>query len=186
MVRTILIGFGLTMLIFGLVDLFQTRPHFVSSNPEPGKSLYAPPTAVTVTFSDELTPESSISVVPTVSLKPSGEQSYSGGGKVNTTSAIDIHGPEKRSLKAILQLELPNGLYRVNWNVVAAKNGAQRYGSFYFSAGMAVPDHILREGTNSLEEKDVEYIRDWRASALGGGVIFVLLGLIWKHFPRRS
>ena len=186
MVWTLLIGFGLIMFVFGLADLFQTRPHFASSHPKPGQSMASPPTAVTVTFTEELSPESTISVVSTVIVKPSGELSYFGGEKVNTTSAIDIYGPLHRSLKAILQLDLPNGLYRVDWNALAAKTRAQRFGSFYFGAGMPVPDHILREGTNSLREKDFEYEEGWRASALGGGFIFILLGLFWKQFPRRT
>jgi hypothetical protein len=106
--------------------------------------------------------------------------------KVNTTSAIDIYGPLHRSLKAILQLDLPNGLYRVGWNALAAKTRAQRFGSFYFGAGMPVSDHILRERTNSFQEKDFEYEEGWRARALGGGFIFILLGLFWKQFPRRT
>jgi hypothetical protein len=48
MVRTLLIGFGLIMFIFGLADLFQTHPHFVSSFSEPGQSMASPPTALTV------------------------------------------------------------------------------------------------------------------------------------------
>ena len=186
MVRTLLIGFGLIMFVFGLADLFQARPHFVSSFPEPGQSMASPPTAVTVTFSEELSPESTISVVSTVTEKATGELSYSGGEKVNTTSAIDIYSPPNRSLKAILQLDLPNGLYRVDWNTLAAKTRVQSFGSFYFGVGMSVPDHILREGTDSLREKDFEYEKGWRASALGGGFIFIFIGLFWKQFPRRA
>ena len=186
MVQVLFIGFGLIMVVFGLTDLFQTRPHFVSSFPEPGQSMASPPTAVTVTFSEELSPVSTISVVSTVTEKTSGELSYSGGEKVNTTSAIDIYSPPNRSLKTILQLDLPNGLYRVDWNAVAAKTRAQRFGSFYFGAGMPVPDHILREGTDSLREKDFEYEKGGRASALGGGFIFIFIGLFWNQFPRRT
>ena len=82
MVRTLLTGVGLIMLVLGLNNLFTGRAHFVNSNPEHSKSLYAPPTAVTVAFSDGLAPESTISVVSTISLKPSGELSYSEGEKV--------------------------------------------------------------------------------------------------------
>jgi len=185
-VQVLFIGFGLIMVVFGLTNLFQTRPHFASSHPKPGQSMASPPTAVTVTFTEELSPESTISVVSTVIVKPSGELSYFGGEKVNTTSAIDIYGPLHRSLKAILQLDLPNGLYRVDWNALAAKTRAQRFGSFYFGAGMPVPDHILREGTDSLREKDFEYEKGWRASALGGGFIFIFIGLFLKQFPRRT
>ena len=130
MVRTLLIGFGLIMFVFGLADFFKTRPHFVGSFPEPGQSTVSPPTAVTVNFSEELSPESTISVVSTVTEKATGELSYSGGEKVNTTSAIDIYSPPNRSLKAILQLDLPNGLYRVDWNTLAVKTRAQRFGSY--------------------------------------------------------
>jgi methionine-rich copper-binding protein CopC len=44
------------MSLIGLNDILMPRAHFISSHPEPGKSLYAAPTAVTVTFSDELAP----------------------------------------------------------------------------------------------------------------------------------
>ena len=81
MARAFLICLGLFMSLFGLNDIFTPRAHFISSNPEPGKSLYAAPTAVTVKFSDELAPESAISVVTTVILKPSGDLSYPGGKK---------------------------------------------------------------------------------------------------------
>jgi hypothetical protein len=74
----------------------------------------------------------------------------------------------------------------VNCHILVGKTRAQRFGSFYFGAGMPVPDHILREGTNSLQKKDFEYEEGWRASALGGGFIFILLGLFWKQFPRRT
>jgi hypothetical protein len=47
MVWALPIGLGLIMFISGLADLFKTRPHFVSSFPEPGQSMATPPTAVT-------------------------------------------------------------------------------------------------------------------------------------------
>ena len=174
------------MFFFGLNDLFTARAHFVNSIPAPGKSVYAPPTAVTVTFSEALAPGSEMSVMSTVTLKPSGEARYSGGERVSSTSTIDIYDPQHRSLKAILLLELPNGLYRVDWTTIAAKTRAQRFGSFYFGAGMPVPDHILKEGADSLRERDFEYEEGSRASALVGGFILVLLGIFWKQFPRRA
>lgn len=189
MFRAFLICLGLIMSLIGLNDIFRPRAHFISSDPEPGKSLHAAPTAVTVTFSDELAPESTISVVSTVSLKPSGELSYPGGEKVTTSSAIDIYDPQHRSLKAILKLELPNGLYRVDWTAIAAKNKAGKFGSYYYAAGMAVPDHILREGKNSLREEDLHYFFDERgvpASAVFAGFILVLTGVFWNYLSRRS
>ena len=188
MVRTFLICLGLFMSLFGLNDIFTPRAHFINSNPEPGKSLYAAPTAVTVTFSDELAPESTISVVTTVILKPSGDLSYSGGEKISTSSAIDIYDPQHRSLKAILMLELPNGLYRVDWTAIVAKNKAGSFGSFYYAAGMAVPDHILRQGKNSLQEEDINYFdeKSLPESAVFAGSILVLIGVFWNYLPKRS
>jgi hypothetical protein len=127
--------------------------------------------------------------VATVTLKPSGELSYPGGEKVSTSSAIDIYDPQHRSLKAILKLELPNGLYRVDWTAIAAKNKAGRSGSYYYAAGMAVPDHILGEGANSLRENDLHYFYDEQgtpASAVFAGFILVLTGVFWNYLPRRS
>jgi hypothetical protein len=188
MVRTFFIGWGLILSFFGLNEIFTPRAHFITSNPEPGKSLYAPLTAVTVTFSDELAPESTISVVTTVTLKPSGDLSYSGGEKVSTSSAIDIYDPKHRTLKAILMLEPPNGLYRVDWTAIAAKNKAGRFGSYYYAAGMAIPDHILREGKNSLQEEDINYFDEINLpeSAVFAGSILVLIGVFWNYFPKRS
>jgi len=188
MVRTFLIGLGLIMSLFGLNDIFTTRACFVSSNPQPGKSIYAPPTAVTVTFSEELTPQSTISVVSTVRLNSSGEPSYSGGEKVSTSSAIDIYDPKHRTLKAILMLEPPSGLYRVDWTAIAAKNEAGRFGSYYYAAGMAIPDHILREGKNSLREEDINYFDEINLpeSAVFAGSILVLIGVFWNYLPKRS
>lgn len=188
MVRTFLICLGIIMSLFGLNDIFTPRAHFISSNPEPGKSLYAAPTAVTVTFSDELAPESTISVVTTVTLKPTGDLSYSGGEKVSTSSAIDIYDAQHRSLKAILMLELPNGLYRVDWTAIAAKNKAGRFGSYYYAAGMAVPDHIMSEGKNSLQEEDINYFdeRNLPESAVFAGLLLVLIGAFWNYLPKRS
>ena len=105
MTRLLLIGIGLILSLFGLNDLFTTRARFVNSNPAPGTSVYSPPTVVTVTFSEELAPQSEISVVSTVTLLPSGETSYSSGGKASTTSSIDVYDPQHRSLKAVLLLE---------------------------------------------------------------------------------
>jgi methionine-rich copper-binding protein CopC len=188
MVRTFFIGWGLILSIFGLNEVFTPRAHFIASNPGPGKSLYAPLTAVTVTFSDDLAPESTISVVTTATLKPSGDLSYSGGEKVSTSSAIDIYDPQHRTLKAILMLEPPNGLYRVEWTAIAAKNKAGRFGSFYYAASMAIPDHILREGKNSLMEEDINYFDEINLpeSAVFAGSILVLIGVFWNYFPKRS
>jgi hypothetical protein len=187
MARTFFIGWGLILSFFGLNEIFTTRAHFITSNPIPGISLYAPLTAVTVTFSDELAPESTISVVTTVTLKPSGDLSYSGGEKVSTSSAIDIYDPKHRTLKAILMLEPPNGLYRVDWTAIAAKNKAGRFGSYYYAAGMAIPDHILREGKNSLHEEDINYFDEinFPESAIFAGLILVLIGVFWNYFPKR-
>jgi methionine-rich copper-binding protein CopC len=188
MTRALLCGFGLILSLLGLNEIFTSRAHFITSNPEPGKSLYAPLTAVTVTFSDELAPESTISIVTTVTLKPSGDLSYSGGEKVSTSSAIDIYDPKHRTLKAILMLEPPNGLYRVDWTAIAAKNKAGRFGSYYYAAGMAIPDHILKEGKNSLQEEDINYFDEinFPESAVFAGLILVLIGVFWNYLPKRS
>lgn len=188
MTRTFLIGFGLIMLLFGLNDLFTIRAHFVSSHPEPGKSVPSPPDAVTVIFSEELAPESIITLVSTVTADPSGKLSYSGGDKVSATSVIDLYDPQHRSLKAVPLLELPNGLYRVDWTAIASKNKAQRFGSYYFASGMAVPDHILREGKSSLREENFSYFdeRNLPEMAVFAGLILVLIGVFWNHLPRHS
>jgi len=188
MVRAFFIGWGLILSILGLNEIFTSRAHFITSNPEPGKSLYAPLTAVTVTFSDELAPESTISVVTTATLKPSGDLSYSEKEEASTSSAIDIYDPKHRTLRAILMLEPPNGLYRVDWTAIAAKNKAGRFGSYYYAAGMAVPDHILKEGKNSLQEEDINYFDgiNLPESAIFAGLVLVSVGVFWNYLPKRS
>lgn len=176
------------MLLFGLNDLFTTRAQFVSSHPEPGESVLSPPTEVTVIFSEELAPESSIRLVCTVTLNPSGEPSYSGGQAVTATSVIEAYDLQHGSMKAVPLSELPSGLYRVDWTAVALKNKAQRFGSYYFASGMAVPGHILREGKNSLREENFSYSdeRNLPQTAVFAGLILVLLGVFWNHLPKRS
>jgi len=175
------------MVLFGGYDLIlMPKAIFVEARPEPGKLLHEAPTAVLVTFSREIKPESNLSVLSTVTMKGSGEISYSGGERVSSSSSVDIYTPGKRSLKVILTTDLPSGLYRVDWSTVTAESQAKRYGSYYFGVDMPVPDHILREGSNSLREEDVNYSDEVNLprSAVATGLLLMGLSAFGKWIPR--
>src|SRR5438128_3666797 len=61
-IRGLFVLVGSLLLLVGVADLNALRARFVNSQPEAGTAVAAPPTAVTVSFSDELAPESRISV----------------------------------------------------------------------------------------------------------------------------
>jgi len=182
--RALFLFWGSVMLLFGTWDLLVPRARYVGSSLEPGAVVSSPPAAVTVSFSEELAPESEINVASTVSLSPSGERVYSGGEKVTAASGLDLGDPRRRTLRADLEPGLPGGLYVVNWKAVAAQGRAKRFGRFYFGAGMAVPEHIMSEMRGTLRERDYEYPLWGRRSALLGGVLLVALGALLPRLTR--
>ncbi|MGH9905957.1 MAG: copper resistance CopC family protein, partial [Pyrinomonadaceae bacterium] len=137
--------FGLTLLLFGLGDLLIPRARFVSSSPEPGATVAAPPTRVIVRFSNDLSMESQVDVVSTVRVLPSGEHEHLNGKSVIVSSGIDADDPSGKSMRADLRPDLHPGLYFINWRTSSAGWKAMTFGRTSFGVGMPVPEHITRD-----------------------------------------
>jgi methionine-rich copper-binding protein CopC len=183
-VRALLLVFGAIMLLFGVWQLLAPRARYVSSSPQPGSILTESPRSVTVTFSDELAPESKISVASTITLSPSGETIY-GDGKRYTAQGPDPEDPQRRTLRVDLGSELTHGLYWVQWTTVARRGYAQRSGRLCYAVGMRIPAHLTRDLPGGLYERD--YRKRRRRAALIGGVVLLALGAFvpsrrWKVF----
>ncbi len=178
-IRIVCLGWGAVMLLAGIMDGLAPRARYLSSQPEPGSTLAEVPTEVVVTFTNELHPDSTIHVVSTMSLLPSGEASYTGGQDAVATAGLDPNDSSHRSLRATLQAGLPDGLYRVDWSTTERRSRAERYGSFYFGVGMPVPAHLLGKAGHPFQENDpyngIEHERD---AAVAGGVILIALGIV--------
>lgn len=183
-IRVLLLFFGSIMLLFGVYDLLAPRARFVNSSPAPGAELATLPASVTISFSDELAPESTISVGSTITLSPSGENVYSDGKKF-TAAGPDPGDPQDRTLRLVLEPGLPVGLYWVNWTAVAARGKSKRFGRFCFGAGMPVPPDITRDEAGAVWERDYK----WRGNraALLGGVLLIGLGALLPRIalPRK-
>lgn len=177
----LLIFLGAVLVIFGLYDLLVPRARFASSSPEPGSTITALPTSIVVKFSNELDPESTLDVVSTIRLLPSGETDYTDGKSLVRSAGLDVDDPSRKTMRAELRPGLPNGLYVVNWRTKSARWRAITFGRFYFGAGMAVPEHITRDMSGTIWERTYE--QRSRRGALAGGLLLVALGL-FLHFFR--
>jgi methionine-rich copper-binding protein CopC len=181
------------MLLATVPDVVAPRVHYRQSGPEPSSILATPPAEVIVHFSGELAPESTIRVVSTVSILPSGEWSYSGGENVVTESGLDPNDPSHQSLRAVLRPGLPNGLYRVDWSTVAARGKTERSGCYYFGVGMSVPASVTRDLGGLLRERDIyPYYEDVSPQAIAvTGVLLTALAILlpwlrpykWDYIP---
>jgi len=181
------------MLVATVPDVVAPLARYRQSRPEPTSVLATPPAEVMVQFSGELAPESTIHVVSTVSILPSGEWSYSGGENVVDESGLDPNDPSHRSLRAVLRPRLPNGLYRVDWSTVAARGKAQRSGCYYFGVGMPVPASVTRDVGGPLRERDIyPYYEDVTPQAIAlTGILLIALAILlpwlrpykWQGIP---
>jgi methionine-rich copper-binding protein CopC len=179
-IRLLCIGWGCVMLLAGAAALLAPRARYVGSSPEPGRTLGTAPAVVTIRFSRELHPDSRIQVLSTVSVLPSGEEVHSGGQEVVTESGLDPNDPAHQSLRAALRPNLPGGLYRVDWQTVAAGTRAERFGSFYFGVTRPVPEFLRREMGRSVRERDSgEDAESSRAAAVVAGLLLIAFG-IWR------
>jgi len=177
--RIVCLAWGALLLLWGIVDGLVPRAHYVTSRPGPGSMLSAAPAEIVVSFTNALHPDSTIRVVSTMSLLPSGEASYSGGQEVVATSGLDPNDSSRRSLRAALQPRLPDGLYYVSWSTTEQRLRAERYGSFYFGVGTPVPAHLLGRPGHPFRENDpYNGIERERDAALAGGVILIALALV--------
>ena len=181
LLRTILVGWGSILFLFGACQLLRPKARYVESDPRPGAMLQSPPTRVAVTFTESLSPDSRIGIYPSIVFSPSGEPSY-GTGDLDVVSGLDPDDSRGRTLRAILGEGIPRGRYRVRWSAIPAQGGTNRHGHFEFTAG-AVPDDVTRGMERELTERDVR----WRGqrSALAGGVILIALGLVFPLMPQR-
>jgi methionine-rich copper-binding protein CopC len=193
-IARILLGLlGLSMLVATMPDVVAPRARYRQSRPEPASALATPPAEVMVHFSGELAPQSTIRVVSTVSLLPSGEWSYSGGENVAAESGFDPNDPLHQSLRAVLRPRLPNGLYRVDWSTTAARGKAQRSGCYYFGVGMPVPTSVIRDLGGPLRERDIcPYYEDLSPRAVAFvSVLLIALAILlpwlrpykWQNIP---
>jgi len=166
---------GGVLLLFAAWNFLVPRPHYSTSTPAPSTVLSTMPDAVSVQFTGDLAPESSISVVSTVTVSASGEKAYGDGKRFTAT-----RGADARTLNVGLDSDLPNGLYWVSWSAVAARGRAKRFGNFCFSVGMPIPEGATRDRQGAVVEHDYQY-REQRA-VLVGGFLLVVLGLIIPLF----
>ena len=178
-VRCLLLLLAAVMLLFGAVDRLVPRAHYVDSDPKPGSVLSRLPSAVTITFSNELAPQSEISIASTITLTPSGELLYADG---KTFSTLGPDSRDTRRLRVDLDPGLGRGLYWVKWNAVAARGKAQRFGRLCFAVGMPFPTHITSDTPGGLMEWNYRF-RDYRSVWLGG--VFLLgLGILLPRLTR--
>ncbi len=172
--RIALVTLGSLMLAFAACESLRPRARCVSTEPAPGSTLAASPTAVRVSFGRALDPSSSISVTHADSAARVAEPP-------TTTSGLDPDDPRRASLK----VELPatsGGLYRVDWRALPASWGIPGYGTFHFGVGMPVPESVAGDGP-PLRERDAG--RRGRRHTIAGGLLLVGLGALLPRLPRR-
>lgn len=170
--RVLLFFFGVALLLFAGVSMLAPRASFASSTPQAGVTVADPPAVVVVNFNNKLSSESTINVVSTIRLSPSGEVEHLGGSSVMVSSALNAEDPTGRSMRAVLKPGLHHGLYFIHWRTKSAGWGFISYGKTHFAVGMPVPEHIKRDG--AIWEESYGY-RGHRA-ALIGGMLMIALG----------
>ena len=174
----LLMALGLLMLIPAGCDVLTPKARLSASDPAGGAMLSGPPSDVTLTFSDELSPSSKLTVRRTVTLDEAGQLLYTGGTPVAGASGSSALSVDRRRLRVRLPDALPGGLYLVEWTTLRASGNYTRYGDLYFGVRMKVPRSI-RDGGVSRETDP--HARDRRA-LLGGGVLAILLGFAWRRY----
>jgi methionine-rich copper-binding protein CopC len=174
----LLIAFGTFALLTAGCDLLTPKARLSASEPAGGAMLSAAPSDVALTFSDELSPSSKVSVHRTVTLDETGQQLHTGGTPVADASGLPALSADRRTLRVRLPEGLPGGLYVVDWNTVRARGRAERFGDLYFGVRMPVP-HFIRGGGGAEESGPGERNR---RTALAGGIVLILIGLAWRWY----
>lgn len=182
-VRALLLLMGAGMLLFGVWQQLVPRARYVSSSPEPGSSLSAPPTSVNVRFSNQLSPNSEIALASTITLSPSGEAIH-GDGKRFTAKGPDASDPLGRTLRLDLSPGLSPGLYWVQWTTESVNGRAKSSGKLCYAVGMTVPEHITRDMPGGLLERDYKW-REHRAVLLSS-VLLIALGVFLPQLRWRA
>lgn len=171
--RAVLIFFGIALTLFGVWDLLVQRAHFVNSAPAAGAVVDAPPSTVSVSFTNKLDSESRLDVTSTIELLPSGEHEYLDGRSVITRSEIDPGDSSGKTLRAHLQPGLHKGLYWVSWTSKVAGWRTVSYGKTAFGVGMNVPANLTADMDGTVWERNYQY-RSRRAALLGGVILLAL------------
>ena len=179
--RVLLFLFGVALLVFGGVSMLVPRARFVSSTPPAGTTVADPPGVAVVNFNNKLSTESTIDVVSTMRLSPSGEVEYLDGSSVMVSSALNAEDPTGRSMRADLKPGLHHGLYFIHWRTKSEGWGFISYGKTHFAVGVPVPEHIKRYG--AIWEQSSGY-RGHRA-ALIGGIFMIALGFVLPKIKSR-
>ena len=179
--RVLLFFFGVVLLLFAGVNILAPRARFVSSSPPAGATVPDPPATVVVNFNNKLSTESTIDIVSTIRLSPSGEVEYLDGGSVMVSSELNAEDPTGRSMRADLKPGLHHGLYFIHWRTKSEGWGFISYGKTHFAVGMPVPEHIKRD--NAIWEQSYGY-RGHRA-ALIGGMLMIALGFVLPKIKGR-
>jgi len=177
----LLMALGVLMAIPSACGLLMERQLLTATDPAGGVSLASPPSDVTLTFSDDLSPSSRISVHRTVTLDETGRQQHTGGRRVADASGSSALSVDRRSLRVRLPDRLPGGLYVVEWTTVRARDSDERHGDLYFGVRMPVPRSI-RDGGASRERDPSE---PDRRETLVGGILAILTGLAWRWYARE-
>jgi methionine-rich copper-binding protein CopC len=168
------------MMIPAGCDVLTPKARLAASDPVGGAMLSGPPSDVTLTFSDELSLSSKLTVRRTVTLDEAGQQLHTGGTPVADASGSSALGVDRRTLRVRLPEALPGGLYLVEWTTLRASGDGTRYGDLYFGVRMKVPRSI-RDGGASRESDP--HARD-RRELLGGGVLAILLGFASRWYAN--
>jgi methionine-rich copper-binding protein CopC len=181
-VRALLLVLGAIMLLFGLWFQFGPRARYTGSSPKPGSVLSESPSNITINFSRELTAESRMTVVSTMTVSPSGEAIHE-DRRVSTITGPDTNDAQGQTLRVNVSPELPAGLYWVNWTVFPKSVGVRSYGSFYFVVGMPLPTYLTGDSSGGLHEQHRPGRR--QRAVLISGVILLAMGFfipsrIWK------
>jgi methionine-rich copper-binding protein CopC len=184
--RRLILGIRLAFLVMGIGmlfdvvdDLLATRARYVSSSPSAGAMVDRVPDDVTISFSHTIDPVSSMSVHLAASPSPSGELSYP-HLQVITSAGIDSRDLQARSLRAALIPGLAAGLYRVEWKTVA-QNEQRASRSGWFSFGVGIPTHILRDG-GLLAERDTGFSLNEAQSSPSPRTTVLISGFLFLGF----
>ena len=139
-----LIGLGVLILLFAVMDNLRPRLGYITSTPVVGATLAAAPPAIRVTFSGALHSVSTLSLVYVPVVPSVDDISHD----VRVTRRLAASDTDHRTLE-VIPPRLGKGLYLVRWVAHPASGGITRHGSFTFGVGVPVPpdddSHLLLE-----------------------------------------
>ena len=122
-----LIGLGVLILLFAVMDNLRPRLGYITSTPAVGATLAAAPPAIRVTFSGALHSASTLSLVYVPVVPSVDDISHD----VRVTSRLAASDTDHQTLE-VIPPRLGKGLYLVRWVAHPARGGVTRHGSFVF------------------------------------------------------